>query len=115
MAAVTFPERSGASVACHGESQAADSDADQSGAPAWLAAPTMAMVLGVLSFVLAALYVVTAGLVRQLTVLNVGPTCLPMMIYASRGAVDLRGPVGRRVRRHLRSHRPGGGRPRRSP
>ncbi len=38
-----------------------------------------------LALVLVALYVVTAGLVRQLTALNVGPLCLIVLIYAGVG------------------------------
>ena len=47
---------------------------------------------------LVALYVVTAGLVRQLTVLNVGPLCLIIVIYAGVGVViarrEPRNPIG---------------------
>ena len=48
--------------------------------------------------VLVATYVVTASLVRQLTVLNVGPTCAIIVIYAGVGVVvaqrQPRNPVG---------------------
>jgi hypothetical protein len=52
--------------------------------------------------VLVALYVVTAGLVRQLTVLNVGPTSLIILIYVAVGVIVARrqpgNPVGWIVR-----------------
>jgi antibiotic biosynthesis monooxygenase (ABM) superfamily enzyme len=70
--------------------------------PANLAAPARATVLGVLAVVLVALYVVTAGLVRQLTVLNVGPTSLIILIYVAVGVIVARrqpgNPVGWIVR-----------------
>ncbi len=63
-----------------------------------LASPATATALGLLAVVLVALYVVTAGLVRQLTVLNVGPLCLIVLIYAGVGVVvarrQPRNPVG---------------------
>jgi hypothetical protein len=68
----------------------------------WSAAPARATVLGVLADVLVALYVVTAGLVRQLTVLNVGPTSLIILIYVAVGVIVARrqpgNPVGWIVR-----------------
>ena len=64
----------------------------------WLAAPARATVLGAIAVVLVALYVITAGLVRQLTVLNVGPTSLIILIYVAVGVIvarrQPRNPVG---------------------
>jgi hypothetical protein len=63
----------------------------------WLT-PHTAAVLGTLAVVLVAAYVVTAGLVRQLTVLNVGPTFALILIYADVGVViarrQPRNPIG---------------------
>jgi hypothetical protein len=63
-----------------------------------LASPATATVLGVVAVILLALYVVTAGLVRQLSALNIGPLCLIILIYAGVGVVvarrQPRNPVG---------------------
>jgi hypothetical protein len=62
------------------------------------AQPARATVLAAFAVILVALYVVTAGLVRQLTVVNVGPLCLIILIYAGVGLVvarrQPRNPVG---------------------
>ena len=69
----------------------------RSGRP-WLTSSALAAVLGVLAVVLVAAYIVTASLVRQLTVLNVGPVCAIILIYAGVGVVvarrQPRNPVG---------------------
>jgi hypothetical protein len=46
---------------------------------------TMVMTLGALTVVLTAGYVVTAGLVHQLSVFKTGPTCIIILIYAAVG------------------------------
>ena len=60
--------------------------------------PATAAVLGALVVVLAAVYVPLAGLVHQLTILNIGPTAATILIYAAVGVVvarhQPRNPVG---------------------
>jgi hypothetical protein len=56
----------------------------------WLTAPEWATVLAVFAVALVALYTVTAGLVRQLTVLNVAPTSLIILIYVAVGVIVAR-------------------------
>jgi hypothetical protein len=55
-----------------------------------LASPATATVLGTLVVVLAAVYIPLAGLVHQLTILNVGPTVATILIYAAVGVVVAR-------------------------
>ena len=50
--------------------------------------------LGTLAVALVAGFVVTAGLVRQLTALNVGPTCILILVYAGVGVVVARRQAG---------------------
>jgi hypothetical protein len=59
--------------------------------------PAAAAVLGVLVVVLAAVYVPLAGLVHQLTILNVGPTVATILIYATVGVVVARHQPGNPV------------------
>ena len=53
--------------------------------------------LGTLAVALVAGFVVTAGLVRQLTALNVGPTCILILVYAGVGVVVARRQAGNPV------------------
>ena len=69
---------------------------DRSSRP-WLIPPIAAAVLGILAVALMAGFVVTAGLVRQLTALNVGPTCVLILVYAGVGVVVARRQPGNPV------------------
>jgi hypothetical protein len=64
-----------------------------------LASPAAATVLGTWVVVLAAVYIPLAGLVHQLTILNIGPMVATILIYAAVGVV---------VARHRRAIRWGG-------
>lgn len=69
---------------------------DRSSRP-WLIPPIAAAVLGILAVALMAGFIVTAGLVRQLTALNVGPTCVLILVYAGVGVVVARRQPGNPV------------------
>ena len=62
-----------------------------------LPSPAIATVLGALVVVLAAVYIPLAGLVHQLTLINIGPTVATILIYAAVGVVVARRQPGNPV------------------
>ena len=62
-----------------------------------LLSPVAATALGALVLVLAAVYILLAGLVHQLTIVNIGPTVATIVIYAAVGVVVARAQPGNPV------------------